>query len=67
MTSLEGSSSRGGGSRKTVMRCEPGQSIAKKRKDTFKQSLRWPKVWHWINQRSQREEAKIKTSWYNYN
>ena len=35
MTSLEGSSSQDGASRKTVTGCEPGQNIAEKRKDAF--------------------------------
>ena len=35
MTSLEGILSRGGASRKTATGREPGQSVARKRKDTF--------------------------------
>ena len=38
--SLKGSSSRGGASRKFMMRCEPGQSVTGKRKSAFKQSPR---------------------------
>ena len=43
--SLEGSSSRGGASRKTAMGHESSQSVASKRKGAFKQSPRWPKPW----------------------
>ena len=43
--SLEGSSSRGGASRKIATECEPGQSVAGRRKGAFGQGLRWPKAW----------------------
>ena len=43
--SLEGSSSRDGASREIAKGCEPGQSVAGKRKGALGQGLRWPKPW----------------------
>ena len=41
--SLEGSSSRGGASKKTTMGRELGQSVAIRRKGVFGKGSRWPK------------------------
>ena len=41
--SLEGSSSRGGASRKTATGRESGQSVVGKRNDALKQVVGWPK------------------------
>jgi len=43
MTSLEGSSSRGGVLRKTATGLEPSQSVTRKRKGEFGQIPKWPR------------------------
>jgi len=65
MTSLEGSSSRGGASRKTITGRESGQNVAGKRKNAFGQNLRWKHGGE--SAKDPKKRARIKDSRYGYN